>query len=161
MHQTTQLASGSINGHDRLTVELVEPPDLPAAVLVRWPTKPSVCTPDAYSNVAAACMQVLSAAVVELAAIRTRRSFNAAGKQQEAPGKSLGLPFSHAEQASCRTSRTLGFLCSEDDRSRRENQHTQNQKREAPIDQHHRRIITVNVELVQLLTWGDPNEVGH
>jgi hypothetical protein len=29
MHQTTQLASGLINGHDRLTVELVEPPDLP------------------------------------------------------------------------------------------------------------------------------------
>jgi hypothetical protein len=30
MNQTTQLASGLINGHDRLTVELVEPPDLPA-----------------------------------------------------------------------------------------------------------------------------------
>ena len=73
MNQTTQLASGLINGHDRLTVELVEPPDLPAVVLLRWPQKPSITTPDAYSNVAAACMQVLSAAVIELAAIRTRR----------------------------------------------------------------------------------------
>jgi hypothetical protein len=70
MNQTTQLASGLINGHDRLPVELVEPPDLLAAVLLRWPTKPSVCTPDAYANVAAACMQVLAAAVTELAAIR-------------------------------------------------------------------------------------------
>jgi hypothetical protein len=73
MHQTTQLASGLINGHDRLTIELVEPPDLPATILLRWPQKPSITTPDAYSNVAAVCMQVLSAAVIELAAIRTRR----------------------------------------------------------------------------------------
>jgi hypothetical protein len=34
MNQTTQLASGLINGQNRLTVELVEPPDLPAVVLL-------------------------------------------------------------------------------------------------------------------------------
>jgi hypothetical protein len=62
-----------INGHDRLTVELVEPPDLPAVVLLRWPQKPSVCTPDAYSNVAAAAMQILAAAVTELSALRVRK----------------------------------------------------------------------------------------
>ena len=74
MHnQTTQLASGLINGQDRLTIELVEPTDLPSAILLRWPQKPSITTPDAYSNVAAACMQVLSAAVVELAALRVRK----------------------------------------------------------------------------------------
>ena len=73
MNQTTQLASGLINGHDRLTVELVEPPDLPAVVLLRWPQKPSITTPDAYSSVATACMQILSATVIELAAIRTWR----------------------------------------------------------------------------------------
>ena len=70
MNQTTQLASGLINGHDRLTVELVEPPDRPAAVLLRWPIKPSVCTPGAYANAAGACIQVLAAAVTELAAMR-------------------------------------------------------------------------------------------
>jgi hypothetical protein len=32
-----------------------------------------VCTPGTYHNVAAACMQVLAAAVIELAAIRTWR----------------------------------------------------------------------------------------
>jgi hypothetical protein len=73
MNQTTQLASGLINGHDRLTVELVEPVDLPAVVLLRWPQKPSACTPDAYANVAAAAMQVLAAAVTELAALKTWR----------------------------------------------------------------------------------------
>jgi hypothetical protein len=73
MHQTTQLASGLINGHDRLTIELVEPANLPATILLRWPQKPSACTPDAYINVAAAAMQVLTAALVELAAIRAWR----------------------------------------------------------------------------------------
>jgi hypothetical protein len=46
---------------------------MPAAILLRWPTKPSITTPDAYANVAAAAMQVLAAAVVELAAIRAWR----------------------------------------------------------------------------------------
>ena len=72
-NQTTQLSSGLINGRDRLTVELVQPPDLPAAILLRWPQKPSITTPDAYSNVAAAAMQILAAAVTELAAIRVRK----------------------------------------------------------------------------------------
>src|SRR3954454_24919533 len=43
-NQTTHLASDLINGHDRLTIELVEPPDMPAAILLRWPQKPSVTT---------------------------------------------------------------------------------------------------------------------
>ena len=72
-NQTTQLSSGLINRDDRLTVELVEPPGSPAVIILRWPQKPSITTPDAYSNVAAACMQVLSAAIIELAAIRTQR----------------------------------------------------------------------------------------
>jgi hypothetical protein len=68
-NQTTQLSSGLINGNDRLTIELVEPPNLPAAILLRWPQS-SITTPDAYSNVAAAAMQILAAAVTELAALR-------------------------------------------------------------------------------------------
>ena len=39
-NQTTQLSSGLVNGRDRLTVDLVEPPDLPAEILLRWPQKP-------------------------------------------------------------------------------------------------------------------------
>jgi hypothetical protein len=72
-HQTTQLASGLINGHDTLSIELVEPAGMPAAILVRWPAKATVCTPDAYADVAAAAMQILAAAVVRMAPIRRDR----------------------------------------------------------------------------------------
>jgi hypothetical protein len=59
MNKSTTLASGQINGADHLTIELVEPSDLPPAILLRWPAKPSVTTPDSNANVAAAAMQVL------------------------------------------------------------------------------------------------------
>jgi hypothetical protein len=32
-----QLASGLINGHDRLSVELVQPPDMRGGILLHWP----------------------------------------------------------------------------------------------------------------------------
>ena len=59
--QTTQLAQCKISNADRLTIELVEPPGMPPVIRLRWPDKPSVCTPDAYANTAAAAMQILSA----------------------------------------------------------------------------------------------------
>jgi hypothetical protein len=68
--QTTQLATGKITNADTLTIELIEPPDLPPAIRLKWPDKPSITTPDAYANVAASIMQTLAAAVTELAAIR-------------------------------------------------------------------------------------------
>lgn len=52
--QTTQLAHGKITNADTLTIELIEPPDMPPTILLRWPQKSSITTPDAYSNVAAA-----------------------------------------------------------------------------------------------------------
>jgi hypothetical protein len=70
MHQTTQLASALINGHDRLTIELVEPPDLPAAILIRWPGKPSVTDAARFTAVVAATIRVLGEARIELAARR-------------------------------------------------------------------------------------------
>jgi hypothetical protein len=73
MHQRTDLASGPINGSDRLTVELVEPPGKPPIIAITWPPKTTVCTPASYDQVAANAMRLLSAAVIELAAIRTRR----------------------------------------------------------------------------------------
>ena len=72
-NQTTQLSSRPDQRPRPPNRQLVQPPDMPAAILLRWPQKPSITTPDIYSNVAASCMQVLSAAVIELAAIRTRR----------------------------------------------------------------------------------------
>jgi hypothetical protein len=34
--QTTQLAHGKITNADTLTIELIEPPGMPAAILFRW-----------------------------------------------------------------------------------------------------------------------------
>jgi hypothetical protein len=76
MSQVTLLASGTLNGHDQLIIELVEAPnpDLhPTVVAVRWPSKATVTTPVAFNQVAANVMRLLSSAVVELAAIRVRR----------------------------------------------------------------------------------------
>jgi hypothetical protein len=70
---TTPLSSGSFNGQT-LKIELVEPGnDLPNAVVVRWPAKPTITSPATFDKVVADAMKVLSNAVVELAAIRAWR----------------------------------------------------------------------------------------
>ena len=70
MSNVTPLSSGSLNGQT-LTIELVEPGnDLPNAVVVKWPAKPTIASPTAFDKVVADAMKVLSNAVVELAAIR-------------------------------------------------------------------------------------------
>ena len=70
MSNVTPLSSGSLNGQT-LTIELVEPGnDLPNAVVVKWPAKPTISSPAAFDKVVADGMKVLSNAVVELAAIR-------------------------------------------------------------------------------------------
>ena len=69
----TPLSSDSLNGQT-LTIELVEPGnDLPNAVVVKWPAKPTVTRPAAFDKVVADAMKVLSNAVVELAALRVWR----------------------------------------------------------------------------------------
>jgi hypothetical protein len=35
--QTTQLARGKITNVNTFTIELIEPPGMPAAILLRWP----------------------------------------------------------------------------------------------------------------------------
>jgi hypothetical protein len=70
---TTPLSSGSFNGQT-LKIELVEPGnDLPNAVVVRWPAKPTITSPATFDKVVADAMKVLSNAVVELAALRVWR----------------------------------------------------------------------------------------
>jgi hypothetical protein len=69
----TPLSSGSLNGQT-LSIELVEPSnDLPNAVMIRWPQKPTISSPATFDQTVAAAMKVLSNAVVELAAIRVWR----------------------------------------------------------------------------------------
>jgi hypothetical protein len=70
MHQTTPLSRGIINGQI-LTIELVEPGnDQPAAIVVRWPAKPTIASPVSYDQLAAAAMRLLANASVELEGIK-------------------------------------------------------------------------------------------
>jgi hypothetical protein len=71
--KTTPLASGKITNNDHLTIELLEPPDMPPIIRLRWPDKPSLCPPTQLDAVVAAAMRILANAVVELAVLKARR----------------------------------------------------------------------------------------
>jgi hypothetical protein len=64
MSKSTILAAGQITKTDRLSVELHQPADTPAVVLLRWPVTPSVCDPNpkALAAVAAAMVRILAEA---------------------------------------------------------------------------------------------------
>ena len=71
------LASGALNrSGDTLTIELVQPDSMPAAVRIVWPPQPSITapTPKALAALAAAMVRTLAEAQTELASkIRTGR----------------------------------------------------------------------------------------
>jgi hypothetical protein len=73
MSKITELASTQLNGHDSVTIELVEADDTPAAVIIRWPSKPSVVHPRRFPEAAAQIARVFAQAATELASIRARR----------------------------------------------------------------------------------------
>ena len=73
MPKRTDLSAGNLNGSDRLTVELIQPPDMPPSVIVNWPRKPTICTPANYDQVAAAAMRLLAAASTAIAGLKARR----------------------------------------------------------------------------------------
>jgi hypothetical protein len=70
--QRTDLSAGNLNGSDRLTVQLIRPTDTPPFIAINWPTATTITTPAAFDQVAATAMRLLSAAVIELAALRRR-----------------------------------------------------------------------------------------
>ena len=67
----TELATGTINGSDRLIVELVEADDMPPIVLVEWPPQPTVCNPDRFPDTAAAVARLMARASTGLARIKS------------------------------------------------------------------------------------------
>ena len=69
------LASGQITSADRLRVELHQPLDSPAFVLVCWPEAPSVTNTDprGLASVAASVVRVIAEAQARLAKIRSKR----------------------------------------------------------------------------------------
>jgi hypothetical protein len=46
--KVTELASGAITATDYLVIELIEADETPAAVIVRWPLKPTVLHPQRF-----------------------------------------------------------------------------------------------------------------
>jgi hypothetical protein len=64
------LAVGAVSQSDQLAVELVQPPDTPAAILIKWPAKPTVTDPAKLTATVAAIVRVLGTAQIELAARR-------------------------------------------------------------------------------------------
>ena len=64
MPKPTTLASGQLNKSDQLDVELHRPATEPTFVLVRWPTAPSVASPDNFADLVAATFRVLAEARV-------------------------------------------------------------------------------------------------
>jgi hypothetical protein len=73
MSKITELASGQITSTETLIMVLAEPDDMPASVIIHWPTKPTVLDPRAFSPAADTAVKVFAAAVVTLARIRSRR----------------------------------------------------------------------------------------
>jgi hypothetical protein len=60
MSNVTPLSSGSLNGQT-LKIELVEPGnDLPNAVVVKWPEKPTITSPATFDQAVGAAMKILA-----------------------------------------------------------------------------------------------------
>lgn len=63
MSKVTELAAGQINASGGITVELVEADETPAAVIIRWPAKPTVVHPRRCPDTAASIARLFAEAV--------------------------------------------------------------------------------------------------
>jgi hypothetical protein len=75
MDKQTILAESQIteSPHDIVTIELVEPDNMPAAVRIALPLQPSVIDPPRFRDTAAAMVKLFSDAHITLARIKARR----------------------------------------------------------------------------------------
>jgi hypothetical protein len=73
MSKLTQLAAGQLTNADAITIVLSEPDNIPASVVIHWPTKPTALDPRAFSPAADIAVKTLAAAVVALARVRRDR----------------------------------------------------------------------------------------
>jgi hypothetical protein len=73
MSKITLLGRAQINTSDEISVELIAPDDLPTAVRINWPAKPTVTGARNFGDTAAVIVRLFSEAATTLAAIRARR----------------------------------------------------------------------------------------
>jgi hypothetical protein len=70
MSKTTTLASGKVTPTDKLLVELLEPEEFPASILITWPQTPSAIDPRKFDATANAVARLMATAITKLANIR-------------------------------------------------------------------------------------------
>jgi hypothetical protein len=68
--ESTELAHGTINGADELSVQLIRPTDMPAVVRIVWPAKPTVCDTRRFPDTAATIAHLFARAHIVLAALK-------------------------------------------------------------------------------------------
>jgi hypothetical protein len=73
MSTVTVLAEGQINGHDTITVELIEADETPTVLIIRWPSKASVLHPRRFPSAADTAARTFAAAAVKLAQMKRER----------------------------------------------------------------------------------------
>jgi hypothetical protein len=70
MNQLIELASGQIINSEALIVVLVRPENMPASVIIHWPSKPTVLDPRVFPHTAEVAARIFASATVTLAQIR-------------------------------------------------------------------------------------------
>ena len=70
MSKTTILAIGNVTPTEMLLVELREPDELPASIVITWPQAPSVVDPRRFGAAANAVARLMATAITKLAEIR-------------------------------------------------------------------------------------------
>ena len=70
MSKITELAASQLTPTDALIVVLSEPDDIPASVVIHWPSRPTALDPRSFTPATDAAVKTLAAAVVKLAQIR-------------------------------------------------------------------------------------------
>jgi hypothetical protein len=71
--QRTELARGKITPSDELLIELREPDNEPAAVLIHWPPAASVASPAAFPTTASKITAIVASGAVKLTQHKAKR----------------------------------------------------------------------------------------
>jgi hypothetical protein len=111
-----ELSAGALNGADRLTIELMEPPRPATDGGDQLASQPTMCTPAQLDAVVAVTMNILAASVIELAALKVWKNCErrAAGKaaaskmSRSCSGGTLPVPPSSASASSRGLERLAG-----------------------------------------------------
>jgi hypothetical protein len=75
MSKTTTLGEAQLtqSPNETITVELIQPDDMPAMVRIVWPTAPTITTPNRYNEVASTAMRLVAEASTPLARIKASK----------------------------------------------------------------------------------------